>query len=387
MDFDLTEDQQAFAESVRRFGSAHLAENAIQRAHCVEFPWDLAEQLAKQGLLGLTIPLEDGGQGASLVEAVIAIQEIAAACPRSADLVHSGNFGPIWTFAQFASTELKNRFLPDLLAGRALMSIGMSEPNAGSALTELQTTAKADGDEYVLNGTKVFSTHSPDATIFLLYVRFGPGTDGIGSVVVERDTPGFTTGPPTEFMSGDRWSQLYFDDCRIPASNVVLGPGGFKRQISGFNVERIGNASRSLALARLAYHLAREHALSREQFGRPLCEFQGIQWKFADMAIALDSAQLLLYRAAVNAGRGSSSRYETSVAKAACNQTGFNVANESLQIMGALGYSRDTLVEYCVRRTRGWMIAGGSIEILKNAIAESVFDRRFSQRPARAANT
>ena len=156
--------------------------------------------------------------------------------------------------------------------------------------------------------------------------------------------------------------------------------GGFKRQISGFNVERIGNAARSLAAGRLAFDLARTYAMQREQFGKRLCEFQGIQWKFADMAARLDAAQLLLYRAASSADCGLPNAYDTSVAKLVCNEAGFYVANESVQVMGALGYSRETLAEYALRRTRGWMIAGGSIEILKNRIAEEIFQQRFDQR-------
>jgi alkylation response protein AidB-like acyl-CoA dehydrogenase len=216
-------------------------------------------------------------------------------------------------------------------------------------------------------------------------VRYGRGLDGIGSVIVERDTPGFTVGTPSSFMSGEQWSELHFENCRIPAANVLLGPGGFKKQIASFNIERLGNSARSLALGRYAYNAARDHCLTREQFGRPLCEFQGLQWKFAEMAIKLESAQLLLYRAATNADRGLPSAYETAVAKAACNQTGFEVSHEAVQAMGALGYSREALVEYCMRRCRGWMIAGGSIEMLKNRIAEHVFDRRFDQRPPRRA--
>ena len=221
--------------------------------------------------------------------------------------------------------------------------------------------------------------------MFLVYVRYGPGLGGIGSVIVERGTPGFTVGAPSSFMSGEEWSELHFDNCRIPAENVLLGPGGFKKQIAGFNVERIGNSARSLALGRYAFNRRATTAATREQFGRPLCEFQGLQWKFADMAIKLESAQLLLYRAAANADRGFPSAYETAVAKAACNQAGFEVAHEAVQAMGALGYSREALVEYCMRRCRGWMIAGGSIEMLKNRIAEHVFDRRFDQRPPRSA--
>jgi alkylation response protein AidB-like acyl-CoA dehydrogenase len=298
--------------------------------------------------------------------------------------VQFGNFGPIRTFAEYATPAQKARWLPDLIAGRSVMSLGMTEPEAGSATTDLATSARRNGAHYIVNGTKVFSTFSPDAAIFLIYVRYGPGLGGIGSLILERGTAGFAIGAPASFMSGEEWCELHFKDCRVPAENVLLGPGGFKKQMAGFNVERIGNAARALAFGRYAYKAARAYAATRQQFGRPICEFQGLQWKFADMAIKLDGAQLLLYRAAVNADRGLPSAYETAVAKAACNQVGFEVASEAVQVMGALGYSRETLVEYCMRRTRGWMIAGGSIEILKNRIAEHVFDRRFAQRKPHA---
>ena len=382
MNFELTEEQRAFADTVRRFARERLAAGALERAHAPGYPWEVARLLAEFGLLGITMKEEDGGAGGTLMDAVIAIQELALVCPKSADVVQAGNFGAIRTFAEYASAEQKKRLLPDLLAGRALLALGMSEPDAGSAATDLKTSAREDGGHYIINGSKVFSTHSPDATVFLIYVRFGPGVGGIGSVLVDRGTPGFSIGKPSAFMSGEQWSQLYFEDCRIPKRNLLLGPGGFKKQIAGFNVERIGNASRALGLGRHAFEIAKEHARTRIQFGRPLCEFQGLQWKFAEMALKLESAQLLLYRAAVNAEANLPSAYETSIAKLACNLAGFEVANDAMQVMGAYGYSQETLVEYCVKRTRGWMIAGGSIEILKNRIAEAIFDRRFDQRPS-----
>jgi alkylation response protein AidB-like acyl-CoA dehydrogenase len=380
MNFEFTAEQTQFAEQVRRFAREHLAVGAFKRAHDPHFPFDVAQLMAKQGLMGLTLPQSEGGRGGALIDAVIAIEQVAAECPRSADVVQFGNFGPIRTFAEYGTPAQKARWLGDLLAGRMVMSLGMTEPDAGSALTDLKTSARADGTDYVINGSKVFSTFSPDAQIFLIYVRFGPGVGGIGSVLIERGTPGFSIGAPSAFMSDEEWCELSFVDCRIPTDNVLLGPGGFKKQMAGFNVERLGNTARSLAYGRYAFNAARDYALTRRQFDRPLCEFQGLQWKFADMAIKLESAQLLLYRAAANADRGLPSAYETAIAKAACNQTGFEVASEAVQIMGALGYSRETLVEYCMRRTRGWMIAGGSIEMLKNRIAEHVFDRRFDQR-------
>jgi alkylation response protein AidB-like acyl-CoA dehydrogenase len=385
MNFEFTDEQKLFAESVRRFAREHLAQGALKRAHDAGFPFDVARLMGRQGLMGISLPESEGGQGGTLIDAVIAIMEVAAVCPRSADVVQFGNFGPIRTFAEYGTPQQKERWLGELLAGRLVMSLGMTEPDAGSAVTDLKTSARPDGSHYVVNGGKVFATFSPDAQIFLVYVRFGPGLGGIGSVIVERGAPGFSIGAPSAFMSGEEWCELHFENCHIPAANVLLGPGGFKKQMSGFNVERLGNTARSLALGRYAFTAARDYAQTREQFGRPLCEFQGLQWKFADMAIKLDGAELLLYRAAANADRGLPSAYETAVAKAACNQAGFEAASEAMQIMGALGFSQQTLVEYCMRRTRGWMIAGGSIEMLKNRIAEHVFDRRFDQRKRPAA--
>jgi alkylation response protein AidB-like acyl-CoA dehydrogenase len=381
MDFRLTAEQEQFRESVRRFAEKHLAQGARERAHSPDYPWDVAKLMAAQGLLGISVAEADGGQGGALIDAVIAIETIASVCPRSADVVQVGNFGPIRVLAEYGSPAQKQRYLGRLLSGESVISVGMTEPDAGSAVTDLKTTATADGAGYRVNGSKIFTTHSTHAEVMLAYVRFGPGVGGIGSVLIDTKAPGVRFGKPSKFMSQEEWVQSYFENVFVPADMVVLKEGGFKKQIAGFNVERIGNSARSLALGRYAYEVARRWAMQRRQFGRLLCEFQGLQWKFAEMKMRLDAAQLLLYRAAVNADRGFPSAEETAIAKAYCNQAGFDVANEALQVMGGLGYSQEALVEYCVRRCRGWMIAGGSIEILKNRIAESVFERAFSQRP------
>jgi len=380
MDFRLTPEQVQFRDSVRRFAEKHLAGGARTRAHAPGYPWDAAKLMAAQGLLGITIGEADGGQGGSLIDAVIAIEEVAAACPRSADVVQAGNFGPIRVLAEYGSDLQKKTFLSRLLKGEGVISVGMTEPEAGSAVTDLKTSATRDGDGYRINGSKVFTTHAAYADVILTYVRFGPGVGGIGSVLIEMKAEGVSRGKASAFMSGEEWAELRFEDVRVPPEMVLLGEGGFKKQIAGFNVERIGNTARSLALGRYAFERARQWAMQRKQFGRLLCEFQGLQWKFADMRMKLDAGQLLLYRAAANADRGFPSAEETAIAKAFCNQAGFDVANDALQVMGGLGYSREELVEYCLRRCRGWMIAGGSIEILKNRIAEGVFERSFSQR-------
>ena len=276
MDFHLNEEHDSFAQAVRRFAQAELAPGALARAHSAAYPTDVAKALARQGLLGIAFDERDGGQGGSLMHAVLAIQEVALACPKSADIVQAGNFGPIRTFVEYASPTQKARYLPGLLKGEQVVCLGMSEPEAGSAVTELVTSATLEGDAVVINGSKVFSTHSPHASLFLIYVRFGPGVDGIGSVLVERGTPGFSIGEPSNFMSGEQWSQLYFENCRIPASQVLVGIGGFKKHIAGFKVERVGNASRALAWGRCcqwpATTSARMRAPGRGQPTRSPCQ-------------------------------------------------------------------------------------------------------------------
>jgi len=378
MDFRLAPEQQQFRDSVLKFSGKELAAGALARAHDPQYPWEVAKKMAKQGLLGITIAEADGGQGGTLMDAVLAIEAVASACPRSADVIQAGNFGPIRVLAEYGSSFQKQSFLKRLLTGEAVIAVGMTEPEAGSAVTDLATKATRDGKGWRVNGSKIFTTHSAYADLILTYVRFAPGVGGIGSVLIESKQ--VRRGRKSHFMSGEEWAELHFDNVLVPEEMVLLGEGGFKKQIAGFNVERIGNAARSLALGRYAFEQARAWALERKQFGKLLAEFQGLQWKFADMKLKLEAAQLLLYRAAANADRGLPSPEETALAKMACNQAGFDVASEALQVMGATGYSQDTLVEYCLRRCRGWMIAGGSVEILKNRVAESIFDRTFPQR-------
>ncbi len=387
MDFKLSEEQEMFRAAVRGFAEKHLAKGALARAHQAEHPFDVAKLMAKQGLMGIAMPEADGGQGGTLMDAIIAIEAIAEFCPRSADVIQAGNFGPVRVLAEYGTPDQKKRYLSRILSGEAVTCVGMTEPDAGSAVTDLTTTATPDGAGYRINGVKVFQTHASVAEMMLTYVRFGPGIGGIGSVLIPRNAEGFRQGKAAKFFNGEEWVQTYLDNVYVGPEDVLLKEGGFKKQIAGFNVERIGNTARSLALGRYAYEQARQWAMQRKQFGKLLCEFQGLQWKFADMKIKLDAGQLLIYRAVANAVNGIPSGEDTAIAKAFCNQAGFDLCNEAMQIMGGMGYTEETLVEYCFRKCRGWMIAGGSIEILKNRIAEAVFERSFSQRPPKPAKS
>ena len=381
MDFNLTEEQIAFQNSVRSLADKYLKEGNLRRAHDPLFPKDIAKLFSKNGLMGITLPEKDGGQGGKLMDAVLAIEQVALICPRSADVIQAGSFGPIRTFAEYATDYQKEKYLKKLLNGEMVIGLGMTEPNAGSAVTDLTTKAVKDGKGFRVSGSKVFTSNSPDADIFLIYVRYHEGINGIGSVIMDTSMPGFSKGKSSKYTNGEEWCALYFDNVFIPEENVLLGPGGFKKQISGFNAERIGNSARSLALGEFAFNVAKEYAVTREQFGKKICEFQGIQWKFSDMKIQIEAGRLLLYRAAINADRGFPSSKETSIAKAFCNKAGFEISNEAMQVMGGTGYSQESLVEYCFRKSRGWQIAGGSTEMMKNRIAEDIFERRFSQRP------
>ena len=299
--------------------------------------WDVARLMAEQGLLGITIAEKDGGQGGTLMDAVIAIETVALVCPRSADVVQAGNFGAIRVLAEYG-TEDPEEALPEAFAlGRRcdlLHDRARSGPSARK--TDLKTTATPDGEGYRVSGEKVFTTHAPYADVMVVHVRYGPGVGGIGSLLIPIKADGVKQGKPSYFLNGEEWVTTWFDNVYVPPENVLLKEGGFKKQIAGFNVERIGNMARSLALGRYCYETAREWALQRKQFGRTLAEFQGLQWKFADMKVKLDAGQLLLYRAALNADRGMPSAEDTAIAKVFCNQAGFEIAHEAMQIMGGM---------------------------------------------------
>ncbi|MGN8554394.1 UNVERIFIED_CONTAM: acyl-CoA dehydrogenase family protein [Microbacterium sp. SLM126] len=342
----------------------------------------LVRQLGEAGWLRYCVPAAHGGALPGLdSRALCLLRETLARHDGLADFAFAMQGLGSGAITLAGSDAVRARYLPRVAQGQAIAAFALSEPEAGSAVTELKTSATPDGEGFRINGTKIFTTHGPHADVILAYVRFGPGVGGIGSVLIDTKAPGVRIGQKSRFMSGEEWAQIYFEDVYVAPQDVLLGEGGFKKQIAGFNVERMGNTARSLALGRYAYEVARQWALQRKQFGRLLCEFQGLQWKFAEMKMKLDAGQLLLYRAASNADSGLPSAEETAIAKAFCNQAGFDIANEALQVMGGMGYSQEELVEYCQRRCRGWMIAGGSIEILKNRIAEAVFERTFPQRP------
>ncbi|MFN0071936.1 MAG: acyl-CoA dehydrogenase family protein [Chloroflexota bacterium] len=379
MDFTLSSEQEMLRQTARQLARERFAVSAFQSDMHDAYPWDFGRLLADAGLTGINFPIEDGGQGGSMMDSVIVMEQVASVNPVAGDVIQATNFGPIRQLALFGSAELKQQYLTPLLRVEGLISIGMSEPEAGSAATELQTRARIDGDEIVINGQKLWNSNGPHATCVAAWVRFGAGNANVGVVLVPCDAPGFSKGPPERFTSGEQHCALYFDECRVPRGNMLIERDAFRHMFPVFNLERIGNATRALSLGQAAFEMCVEHALQRQQFGTYLADMQGIQWKLADMRMRLDAARLLIYRAASSIDAGRIDPTETAIAKCYANETGFWVANEALQIFGAMGYTQDSPLSYIFRRTRGWMIAGGTLEIQRNTIAAGILGKRPSR--------
>jgi alkylation response protein AidB-like acyl-CoA dehydrogenase len=375
MNFDLSDEQLAMVEMAAQLASRHAPGPRVSWEQAGTFSWGFMSELAEHGLTGIDVPEERGGQGLSLLDAVLVICAVAEASPHLADAVQAANFGAIRQLAAFGSDCAVDEVLRPALAGRALVTVAMSEPAGGSAVSKLRSRALVDGPAVIVTGSKVFNSGGLHATHYVVWVRFSDEPDGIGAVVVPADTPGFERGAPEQFMSGEVHSTLSFDRCRVPVEYVLLDHDGIRRMMSVFNIERLGNAARSYAYGELALRLATKYMLERETASGRLADFQGLRWKLADMRMKLDAAQLLLYRAATELRDGVPDALRTSVAKCFANETGFEVAHQAMQILGGYGYSMDSPMPYIFARTRGWMIAGGSVEIQRNRIASELLRR------------
>ena len=377
MNFEFTEEQKLFAEQVRRFALARLAQDALARAHESGFPFDVAKLMSRQGLMGVTIAQADGGQGGTLMDAIIAIEQIAAVCPRSADVVQFGNFGPIRTFSEYGTPAQKARWLPELLAGRMVLSLGMTEPDAGSAVTDLTTSARSDGAGYRIDGTKVFSTFSPDAAIFLIYVRYGPGLGGIGSVIVERGTPGFASAQKLDKlgMRGSSTSELVFEDCQVPAVNLLGAEnGGVRVLMSGLDYERVVLAGGSLGLMAAALDLVLPYIRERRQFGQPVGTFELMQGKVADMYAALNAARAYVYAVARACDARTVRRRDAAACILFAAERATAAALDAIQALGGNGYINDYPAGRLLRDAKLYEIGAGTQEIRRMLIGRELFE-------------
>jgi alkylation response protein AidB-like acyl-CoA dehydrogenase len=385
MDFQLNDEQRIFKKMVHDFADQRLAPLIPTWEKPGEFmDRKILTLYQEMGLLGITLPERFGGGDQTAFEAVLAIEELARVSPIAAFPVFETSVGPVRVVEKFGTEEQKQRFIPPACTGEKLMAVAMTEPGAGSALTDLSTKAVLEGDHYILNGQKRFISGGGHSDLYLVYVRFNEikGAKGIGGIVVEKDTPGFSFGKQEEFMGlqGMPSSDLIFEDCRVPKENLVIPQGDFAKLMQAFDVERCGNATMSLGIAWGALEASKKYAQERVAFGKPICEFQAIQLLLADMAMRVEAARLLIYRAATNAGTGLPTVFESSVAKCFSNEMAKEVTDMALQVFGGYGYSKEYPIERMLRDSRGWPLAGGTVQIQRINIAGAMLGRRFNQR-------
>jgi len=385
MNFQLTEDQKTLQETARRYARDKLPTIAQELEHTGSPPsHELIREYSGLGFLGINVPESLGGLGLGNLEALIVLEEFAKISSAVAFPVFESCVGPVRAIERFGNARLRERVVPAVCRGETVVAVAMSEPRAGSALTDLSTRAEAQGDAFILNGTKRWCSGGGHADGYVVYCRMSddPGAKGIGAVYVERDTPGVSFGKQESLMGfrGVPSSDIYFDNARVPAENVVVPAGGFKKLMEAFDLERCGNATMALGQASGALEDVIEYVQEREQFGKPIVEFQAVQIRLAEMRIRVDAARLLIWRAAANAQDGLPSIVESSVAKCFANEIAREVCGHAVQLMGGYGYSREYPMERRLRDAWGWGIAGGAIDIQKINIASAMVGRRFDQR-------
>jgi len=342
------------------------------------------DQIVAMGLVGMCLPEAYGGGGQELLSAILCIEQLARISPLCAASVFESNVGPVRVIERFGTEEQKQRILPRVCRGQMQVSVAMTEAEAGSALTDLRTRATQVEGGWRLEGRKVFCTGGGHSEAYMVYCRMSdqPGPRGIGALLVEKGTPGLSFGKQEVFLGlrGFPSCDVVFDGCIIPEQNVVVAAGGFRSLMQCFDIERCGNATMALGIATGALETAAAYSLERETFGKPIADRQAIQMMIADMATRVDAARLLVYRAVVGAQSGFPSIRETSMAKVFANETAKAVTDMALEILGGYGYSAEYPVERMLRDSRGWPLAGGTLQIQKIVIAAAVLGRRFDQR-------
>ena len=381
MDFELTATQRALQARARELADGVFRERAARWDAEEAYPWDNVKDLVRAGLMGITIPKAYGGPGGSVLDVLLVVEEVARSCGVTARIVVEGSLGVVGALTAYGTEAQKRRYFPWVLEDGEKPAIAITEPEAGSAATDLVTRADEAPEGWTLGGEKRWITGAGTSRLYLVYCRMGdrPGAEGIGGILVERDTPGFTIGERDRTMGlrGIPEGRLRFDRCRVPAEQVLVGPpDGFKRLMRAYNSQRLGAATVALGLAQGAYEHALAYAQSRRQFGRPIADFQGIRWKLADMAIKFDAARLLIHRAAVTSVDGFPEPLAAAKAKTFAAEMAQEVTNQALQIHGAAGYGRGLPLERMVRDARMFAIGGGTVEMMRNLIADRILPQR-----------
>ncbi len=383
----LNDDQLELQFVARQLAESEIAPRAAEVDRSEEYPWKNVELLTQAGLMGMTIPTEFGGRGITYLDAVVVIEEIAKACGVSGRIVVEANMGAIGAIMKFGSLAQK-KLAAELVLSGDKPAICITEPNAGSAATEMSTVAEKKGKRYVINGKKHWITGGGVSRLHLIFARVmehGEFQGIVGFIAVRGQAEGLKIGArePAMGLRGIPETEIIFEDLEIPEEMVLIPPEGIKRGFGGlmnaYNAQRVGAGTVALGIAQGAYELALSHARNRQQFGRPIAEFQGLQWMLADMSIGLAASRALIHNAASGAGSGFPEMRAAAQAKILASETAIKVTNDALQIFGSAGYSRNLPLERMARDARMFTIGGGTAQILRTQVAGSILGIKVPQ--------
>ena len=375
--FELSEEQKMIREMARDFARNEVKPRAEQIDRKHEYPADLVAKMAELGLMGVEVPEQWGGAGMDAICYAIAVEEVSVACGSTGVILSAHNSLACAPIAKFATDAQKEKYLKPLASGQALGCFGLTEPSAGSDAGAIKTKAELRGNEWVINGTKIFITNGKEARTCVLFARTEdvPGHRGLSAFIVPMDAPGFKVGKLEEKLGivGSSTAELVLEDCRIPKENLLAERGqGFKVAMFTLDGGRIGIAAQAVGIARAALEAATTFAKERIQFGKPIAEFQAIQWMLADMATEIDAARLLTWRAAAMKKAGQRYSKESAMCKLFAAEAAERATNKAVQIHGGYGYVKDYPVERFFRDAKITAIYEGTSEVQRMVIANSI---------------
>ena len=372
MKLELSPEQRQLVRAVRDVARGEFRERALQYMDGT-FPWENLRTLAKMGILGMAVPEAYGGTGLAVFDTALVLEEIAKVCYPTAMAVLGEVGVQTRIISTYAPEHIKQRVLPKVCSGEYILAVCMTEPHAGTDVANYRTNTSIKGDRAVVNGVKTLISRVDEAQVFVVFSRIDarPGREGIGCVLVERDTPGFVVTSRYHTMGGENLAELRFDNCEVPLENVVLREDGFRKLLQAFNTQRCLNPSISLGLAEGAFEEAIKYARDRTAFGRSISEFQGMRWKLAEMYRDIEAARSLLYRACLTANPFPDP-YEAAIAKMVCNEMAIRVTSEAIQVHGGYGFTDEYPVSRFYRGARYGTLGGGTTETLKDLVGKKL---------------
>jgi len=372
MNFELTQEQRSMVNTVRELTQKKFKPNALKYMDGT-FPWDNIRDLARIGVLGMAVPEEYGGLGLPVLDTALVLEEISKGCYVTAMAV----LGEVGVQARIISTyapeHIRRAILPKVCSGEALLAVCMTEPHAGTDVANYRTNVDIVGNKLVLNGVKTLISRVDEAQAFVVFSRVNkqPGREGIGCVLIERGTPGFTCTARYHTMGGENLAEIQFQNCELPLENLIIREDGFRKLLSAFNTQRCLNPSVSLGLAEGAFEEAVKYARERSAFGRPIGEFQAIRHKLAEMYRDIEASRSLLYRACATANPFPDP-YMAAIAKITVNEMSLRVTSDAIQVHGGYGFTDEFPVSRFYRGARYGTLGGGTTETLKELVGKMI---------------